>query len=67
MIFEAYYWLRHNTPEVRIREVWDCGVGGKRGLIYSESDRFNDGRKLGEMGTIEPGVEWALKVSLHSS
>ena len=26
---EAYYWLRHNTPEVKIWEVWDCGVGGR--------------------------------------
>uniref|UniRef100_A0A8D0KCT5 Dolichyl-diphosphooligosaccharide--protein glycosyltransferase subunit STT3A n=2 Tax=Sus scrofa TaxID=9823 RepID=A0A8D0KCT5_PIG len=30
---EAYYWLRHNTPEVKIWEEWDCGVGGVGGTF----------------------------------
>lgn len=46
--------------------MWDCGVGRRKGFAVIANQIGLDGRKLGEMGTIEPGVEWALKVSLHS-
>lgn len=41
---EAYYWLRHNTPEVTVREEWNYGekgAGFREKKIWCSSESYS--------------------------